>query len=176
MNSQRCGDWMQTATGRQFWPLDPRPEDICIDDIAGPLSKLCRYGGHTTRFYLVAEHCVHVAARAPVHLQLMALLHDASEAYLSDVIKPIKRHLANYEEIEARLEFAIATRFGLMWPWDLEVKRLDLAILGDESDQLMLPHPAPWHLPEPRLGVQVFGWEPAFAEAEFLQAFWKYNH
>jgi hypothetical protein len=172
----RKGDWMQTAGGKQFWPLDPRPEEVFIGDIAGALSKLCRYGGQCLQFYSVAEHCVHVANYAPDELKLTALLHDASEAYLSDVIRPIKSHLTNYLDIEAGLERVIADRFGLAWPWAPEVKRLDTAILADERDQAMAPPPVPWsQTTEPALGVTLQFWTPKRARAEFLMAFRQYG-
>jgi hypothetical protein len=163
---------MQTVSGRQFWPLDPRPEEIHIEDIAHALSQLCRYGGHCNRFYSVAEHCVHVSRAAPDHLKMQALLHDASEAYLSDVIRPIKSHLANYLTVEAELERAIATRFDLAWPHPPEVKRLDTAILADERDQAMAKPPVPWpQTTEPPLGVALLFWTPQRARDEFMWAF-----
>lgn len=173
---QRKGDWMQTSQGRQFWPLDPRADEIDIRDIAGALSKLCRYGGQCLRFYSVAEHCVHVAKHAPEGLELAALMHDASEAYLSDVIRPIKSHLSNYLEIEAGLELVIAERFDLAWPMPPEVKRLDTAILADERDQAMAPPPVPWpQTTELPLGVMLQFWSPWRAEEEFLRAFHGYG-
>ena len=176
MIEQRKGTWMQTASGNQFWPLDPRPEEIHIEDIAAALSKLCRYGGQCLRFYSVAEHCVHMARRAPKALQLTTLLHDASEAYLSDVIRPIKHHLSNYADIEAGLERVIADRFDLSWPWHPEIKRLDTAILVDERDQIMSKPPAPWcDITEPALGVELQCWEPRLAEWVFLQSFREYG-
>jgi hypothetical protein len=171
----RRGDWMQTVSGRQFWPLDPRAEEVHIEDIAGALSKLCRYGGQCLRFYSVAEHCVHVANYAPEGLKLAALLHDASEAYLSDVIRPIKSHLTNYLEIEAGLERVIAQRFGLTWPMPVEVKRLDTAILADEREQNMAAPPIPWQQNDPPLGVTLQFWVPQRAEREFLRAFFRYG-
>lgn len=171
----RTGDWMQTASGRAFYPLDPRPEEIHIEDIAAALSKLCRYGGHCKRFYSVAEHCVLMAHAAPDGFRLSALLHDASEAYLSDVIRPVKRHLTNYEAIEAELERAIARRFCLAFPMPAEVKRLDNAILADERDQAMLAPPCEWGLTEPALGVTLQFWTPEKAEYEFLAAFRRYG-
>ena len=81
----RIGDWMQTYTGERFWPLDPRIEDIHIRDISMALGKLCRYGGHTIFFYSVAEHSVLVSEYVPEEYALWGLLHDASEAYLSDI-------------------------------------------------------------------------------------------
>lgn len=172
---ERIGDWMQTSTGRAFWPLDPRPSEIHIEDIAAALSKLCRYGGHCKQFYSVAEHCVLMARAAPDGHRLSALLHDASEAYLSDVIRPIKRHIPQYGVIEAALESAIATRFGLPYPLPAEVKRLDNGILADERDQVMRTPPQDWGLREPAIGVIIEFWAPDKAEFEFLAAFRRYG-
>lgn len=168
---------MQLASGRAFWPLDPRPEEIHIEDIAAALSKLCRYGGHCHTFYSVAEHCVLASRAAPDGLRLATLLHDASEAYLSDVIRPIKSSLTNYHEIEARLEQVIAQRFGLAWPHPVEVKRIDNAILADERDQAMAIPPMPWSkwCTEPALGVELQFWTPTQAEIEFRAAFRRYD-
>lgn len=167
---------MQTSLGKQFWPLDPHPGEVHIEDIAGALSKLCRYGGQCLRFYSVAEHCVHVANAAPHELKLVALLHDASEAYLSDIIRPIKPFLSNYLEIEANLERAIAQRFCLPHPWPAEVKRIDTAILADERDQVMAPPPVPWsQTTEAPLDVRLQFWTPVQAQTEFLAAFYRYG-
>lgn len=171
---ERVGDWMQTFTGRQFWPLDPRPEDILLTDIAAALAKLCRYNGHTRIFYSVAEHSVLVARAAPAAVRMEALLHDASEAYLADVPRPLKRHLAGYAEAEDRVMRAVARQFRLAWPLPAEVKRIDEAILADEREQLMADPPAPWHEREPRLGIRIKGWTPQEAEREFLLAFHDY--
>lgn len=173
----RIGSWMQLASGRKFWPLDPRPEEIHIEDIAAALSKLCRYGGHCKRFFSVAEHSVLMAHAAPDGMRLSALLHDASEAYLSDVIRPIKSHLTNYLTIEADLERAIARRFTLPFPLPAEVKALDERIIADERDQAMLPAPQTWAqwTPVPPLGVTIEFWTPQKAEYEFLAAFRRYG-
>ena len=61
---ERRGDWMQTHSGLRFYPLDPRPEDIRIEDIAHALPMICRFNGHCSRFYSVAEHSLNVAAFA----------------------------------------------------------------------------------------------------------------
>lgn len=169
------GDWMQTATGRAFFPLDPRPSEIFIADIAAALSKLCRFGGHTRKFYSVAEHCVLMAGKAPAEIALSALMHDASEAYLSDVIRPIKSSLTNYCAIEAALERVIAERFNLPFPMLPEVKRLDNAILADERDQAMTRPPKDWRLSEPPLGVALQFWTPEKAAFEFEAAFIRYG-
>lgn len=88
----RIGDWAQTWSGRRFYPQDPRPEDIAIVDIAHALGNMARYNGHC-RFYSVAEHSVLVSKIVPMEDALAGLLHDAPEAILADVIRPVKRAL-----------------------------------------------------------------------------------
>jgi hypothetical protein len=169
---------MQTLTGKIFYPLKPTPESICISDIAGALSKMCRFGGHCAKFYSVAEHCVHVATQAPEHLKLTALMHDASEAYLVDIPRPIKPQLANYREIENTLMHAIAARFKFEWPLPDEVKSIDMAILSDERDQnmeFMDVHPRLWGNVLPPLGIKLQFWDPAEACTQFIFAFDRYH-
>lgn len=175
MRESRRGDWMQTVSGVEFYPLDPRPQEIHIEDIAHSLSMLCRYGGHSHTFYSVAEHCVHVANAAPDELKLTALMHDASEAYLTDIIRPVKPFLSNYISFENRLMRAIADRFDFQWPMPPEVKRLDNAILVDERDQAMTRPPRDWNLPEPALGVELQFWTPQKARYEFLASFQRFG-
>lgn len=170
------GEWMQVSGGRRFFIMDPQPSEIHIADIAASLSKLCRYGGHTKRFYSVAEHCVHIANAAPVEHALTALLHDASEAYLVDVPRPVKRYLSNYAKLESDVMRAVAERFGIAWPLPEVVKRLDNAILADERAQVMprMLEDVPnhdWGATEPALGVEIGCWSPDKAEYEFLAAF-----
>jgi uncharacterized protein len=170
----RKGDWMQTYSGLAFWPLDPRPDEIRILDIAQALSKLCRYGGQCRRFYSVAEHSVLVASQAPDHLKLTALMHDASEAYLLDIPRPIKRHLPGYAEIESRLMATIAERFGFQWPMPDEIKQLDERIIEDERQQNMAEPPRFWGHREP-LGVTLKCWSPQMAALKFMSAFHNYG-
>lgn len=168
---ERRGDWIQTASGRQFWPLDPRPEDIHIEDIAHALAHLCRYGGHARRFYSVAEHSVLMArAMQPEH-RLWALLHDAAEAYLVDVPRPIKPFLPGYAEIEGRIMGAICARFGLAVDMPPEIKAADRAILTDEMRQAMAPPPVRWSTEGEPLGVTLKFWPPDDARMKFLLAF-----
>ncbi|ALA16115.1 MULTISPECIES: hypothetical protein [unclassified Chelatococcus] len=169
----RKGDWMQTYTGRQFWPLDPRPDDVDIDDIAHALGNLCRYNGHCRAFYSVAEHSVLVAERASPPNKLAALLHDAAEAYLCDLPRPVKRSVSGYAEAEEAVERAIAAKFGVPHPWPAEVKDLDNRILHDEKAQLMRPEPAPWRLPGEPLGVTLHLWRPKAAAAHFKLMFYR---
>jgi 5'-deoxynucleotidase YfbR-like HD superfamily hydrolase len=111
----RLGGWLQTFTGGEIWPIDPRPEEINIVDIAQALSQQCRYAGHTTRFYSVAEHSVYISREVPAELALWGLLHDASEAYLVDIPRPLKPYMPVYKHWERELMQVIAAKFGLSW-------------------------------------------------------------
>lgn len=167
-------DWIQTYTGRKFYPLNPSADDISILDIAHALSMKCRYNGHCERFYSVAEHSFHVSHQVPQEHAMWGLLHDAAEAYLPDVPRPIKPHLPGFRELEASIMVCVVRCFapylgGLSEPES--VKRADTAILADEMAQLMGEPPAPWNLPEPPLGVTLHCLTPEHAENAFLRRF-----
>jgi hypothetical protein len=174
----RRGDWIQTFSGGAFWPLDPMEADVSALDIAAALSKQCRFAGHCRRFYSVAEHSVLIwrVARArgfSLRDQRAALLHDASEAYLVDIPRPVKPGLTNYHEIEDRLMSIIARRFDFKWPLPSSVKELDLAILSDERLQNMAPMAVDgleWGNTAPPLNVLLQFWAPDKAFGEFVRA------
>ena len=165
----REGDWMQTYSGGRFYPLDPRAEDLNPEDIAHALSLLCRYGGHVDRFYSVAEHCVLMSrAVAPEHA-LAALLHDATEAYVVDVPRPLKRYLGRYRDIEDMVWLAIVARFGVPVSLPPEVIEADSRILLTERRALM-PRAERWSQDDDysALPVEVYGWMPDVAEKFYL--------
>lgn len=172
MTVERAGDWMQTFSGKAFWPLDPRPEEIDIRDIAHALSMACRYAGHVRRFYSVAEHCVLLAGcfEAPA-LRKWALLHDASEAYLVDVPRPVKPFLAGYYEAEAKVMRAVCASYGLGPTMPEEVKDGDNRIILDEFAQAMAAPPMPLAIAGPPMGVRLQFWSSSRAEWEFLRVF-----
>lgn len=169
--SERQGDWMQTISGRQFWPIDPRPEDVFIEDIAHALSMMCRFNGHCDRFYSVAEHSVLVSENVPQEDALWALLHDASEAYIADIVRPAKRFIDGYKHVEANIMTAVCAKFGLSLVEPISVRRADNAILADEAAQIMGTKPKDWILPEPPLGVRIVGLSPAEAKVAFLNRY-----
>lgn len=178
--TDRIGDWMQTFTGKAFYPLDPKASDVCIEDIAHALSMMCRYGGHSVRFYSVAEHSVHVSWNVPSEDALWGLLHDSAEAYCGDMIRPMKRFIPEYEKAEAAIMLTICERFGLTLPMPEMVKYIDNAILGDEKDAVLAPCAHDWGLRYPRLGATILGLAPSLAETLFLNRFaeltkWKEN-
>lgn len=170
MNNQRVGDWIQTFTGKIFYPLDPRVEEIDIRDIAHSLSLQCRFAGHIREFYSVAEHSVRVARECPPEDQLWALLHDASEAYLVDLPRPIKRFCEMgrlYREAEDRLMHCICERFSLPLEQPPSVKRLDTVLLVTEKRDLMSAEPKPWEDTEVALMEAIVPWTASFAEQVF---------
>jgi hypothetical protein len=165
------GDWIQTATGRPFWPIDPRPEDIDIEDIAHALSMLCRFGGHCLRFYSVAEHSVLLSRHVAPEHKLWALLHDASEAYLVDVPRPLKPFLRGYREAEGKIMAAVCDRYGLAPEMPAAVKAADTSLLMDEAAQNMSRPLVAWELKAPPLGVTLEYLDPSEARKAFLCAF-----
>lgn len=130
-------DYITTYTKLHFCPLEPNPKDISITDIAHALSLMTRANGHFPEFYSVGQHCIHCAREAAAEglnsrLVLACLLHDASEAYLADITRPVKRNLPNYIDIEQNLLNAIFEHFlgSRLSPeeWK-QVKRIDDTLL-----------------------------------------------
>lgn len=168
----RIGDWMQTFTGLQFWPMDPRPEDITVMDIAHSLAHQCRFAGHCTRFYSVAEHSVIASLLVPEEDRKWALLHDATEAYLVDLPRPVKKHSAigeHYKVAERRLMVAICQRFGLDPVEPASVKKADNVMLMTEKRDLMPNSPAKWAETEEPCKFTLPDWGPVRAKEMFLR-------
>ena len=147
---KRKGDWIQTYTGQAFWPLDPRPSEVHIADIAHSLANQCRFAGHSLTYFSVAQHSVLVSDNLPPELAKWGLLHDASEAYLVDVPRPVKRSIQGYNEIEEQVMAAIAMQIGLSWPMPELVHVVDAEALATERRDLMAPCERRWAcMPEP---------------------------
>lgn len=131
------GDYINTFTGIKFYPLDPDTEQISIIDIAHALSFMTRANGHLQSFYTVAQHSVNCAKEAKVRgyssrIQLGCLLHDGSEAYLSDITRPVKQYLYTYRRLEAVIQSTVFEKFGLS---DLTQEEVD-AITTIDNDLL----------------------------------------
>lgn len=164
-------NWIQTFTGRQFWPTNPAAEDIAIEDIAHALSNLCRFTGHTRTFYSVAQHSV----MASYHCEdsRWGLMHDAAEAYLCDFARPLKRELPRYCHYERRLLFQVSKRFELPWPMPDCVSLTDAVLLATERRDLMGRSSWPWNLCENVMPIKetIVAVPPDIAEAQFLERF-----
>lgn len=171
------GRTILTASGRYVDPLDLRPHDVCIDDVAHALSNQCRFTGHTRVFYSVAEHCCRVtaaviAAGHPVETALWALLHDAPEAYLVDLPRPLKHDEeigAPFRRVEARVMDVVVEAFGLVPFEPAAVKHYDLTLLATERRDLM-PATGDWLILDqyPPLAETIVPLLPEQARAEFL--------
>ena len=130
----RCG----TYSGYLVRPLELQPKDVRVVDIAHALSNQCRFGGHCREFYSVAQHSVLVSYASEQHA-LWGLLHDAAEAYLVDVPRPLKCRLAGYEEHEARILQTIGLALGLRGDCPVEVLEADERVLAAEIRDLFEP-------------------------------------
>lgn len=128
--------WIQTFTGKKFDFINPCTEDVCIEDIAHALSLICRFGGHTKRHYSVAQHSVCISYYVSSENALEGLLHDAAEAYIGDVCKPLKKMLPDYQKIEMRISAIIFAKFGIS-EIPKEVSDFDLRILASEARDLL---------------------------------------
>src|SRR5208283_2029691 len=143
---QRKGDWILLPSGTEFYVLDPRAEEIHISDIAHNLANNCRFHGSCRTHYSVAEHSLYAAyllRREPVDIQLQALLHDATEAYLPDLAPQIKVAIPQFKALEDRLWAAICLRFGIRVEKPFIIKAADIACLVPEFKQLLPPHRLP---------------------------------
>lgn len=182
MNRARIGHPIMFASGRQFWPLDPRPEEVHLEDIVSTLAQMCRWGGSTSRFYSVAQHSTWVARRVALthpHLALQALLHDAAEAYVGDQRRPFKAMLRlrvpngheSFEQVERRVHAVILRALGVRpsssSEWQV-IAAADEEALATEARDLLggqvigTAAPVPGRLPS---------WTPHRARTEFLSVY-----
>ncbi|NDL67243.1 phosphohydrolase [Anaerotalea alkaliphila] len=171
-------DYILTYTKTKFHPLDPVEEDIHIEDIAHSLSLMTRANGHFRHFYSVAQHSINCWREAASRghsdrVRLGCLLHDASESYLSDITRPVKRNLHAYGPMEERLQKAVYRRFGIGDLTEEElgrIREIDDALLYHEFQELMevaVMEVMPVHSRELDFSQRDFG----SVEKEFLSAF-----
>jgi 5'-deoxynucleotidase YfbR-like HD superfamily hydrolase len=164
-------NWIETYTGKKFYPQNPNAEDIDISDIAHSLSNKCRYTGATYRFYSVAQHSVHVCEFVPEPHKLEALLHDATEAYFPDIpftMRPFLKELLTFEE---KIHEAVAVRFNLEYPWPNIVDQVDREIIADEARCLMHTQGVEWLNGRTGFAKAIIPWTPRDAERAFLEKF-----
>ena len=174
------GPYIQTVSGRRVNPFAPAPEDIDLGDIVVALSNQCRFGGHTRRYYSVAQHACIVSDQVlanggDTRAGLWALMHDASEAYLIDLPHPIKHRSELgrlYRDAEEGLEAVIRERFGLTGPPPDGIKEIDRRVLASERAALTM---VAWHWPELEgvepLELEIEPWSPEVAAAAFLERY-----
>lgn len=174
--SYKAVDFVATFTGRAFFPLAPKPEAITIIDIAHHLSNQVRYNGSARVFYSTAQHCCLLTDYVEKNVQnvqpidcLQMLMHDAAEAWLIDVPRPIKQHMPQYRKWDYDVTMCVRSWLGLdgvpIPSWQDE---FDSRIIADEREQIMNPSQLDWQHDVEPLGVLIEPWEPALAEQQFL--------
>ena len=178
--------WIETYTGKKVYPLRPDEETLCVEDIAHALALTCRFGGHCSEFYSVAQHSCLVSDLCPDGLKLAGLMHDAAEAYLGDVVSPIKplcyfwdndhdEDYGTFSESEDTLQYAMRDLCDYN---NLHlVKPYDTAVLLYEHKYLM-PGIQKWAVRHTAFSRKVCAELPALrcwswkrAEREFLKRF-----
>jgi 5'-deoxynucleotidase YfbR-like HD superfamily hydrolase len=178
----RSGDWILTATGARWYLTDPDPDDVDLHDIAHALSNICRFGGHTRKFYSVAEHSLRVfkamkeAGCGPT-LCLWGLLHDAPEAYLGDVVRPLKYSMPIYRAWEGQTEAVIWHGLKIPLPtpegWRV-VKMFDDVLLMTERRDIMFQNGHEWSCKAEPLQELIEPWESSVAKNVFIATFETY--
>lgn len=173
--------FIQTYTGKKFYPLNPDPETICIEDIAHALSNICRFTGHCNEFYSVAQHSI-LVSQFWVD-PMVGLLHDASEAYICDIASPIKRDdsFSKYRAIEENLQNIIYEKFGISKDRLSRnihaLKVTDVRMLKTEYLQFMNQYEnIDWRMDKINaFDIKIVPMQPREAKGEFLKTFYKYE-
>ena len=182
--------WIQTASGLVFKPWAPTPDMVRIEDVAHALSHLCRFNGHTAFLYTVGQHsilgademvaldvqqCVALWGLDRRRLAMLFLLHDAAEAYVGDVVSPIKRHAANFfGPLEMAVQLTIFEAAGVRPPSEEEQKVItyvDLRMLATEKRDLHHAEPQSWELSAEPFEATIHYQNPATVRSIFLERY-----
>lgn len=179
----RIGNWIRVHTGGRYYPLDPRLDEIHIEDIIWSLPMLCRYNGHIDRFYSVAEHSWLLSYAVPPEYAFEALLHDASEAYMSDIPRPLKYadELIAFRKIEDNNTRYINNKFGILnGPYKGSmyctfntsdvVKEYDKRIVANEKKELFSGIDADFGV-DPLPDIEIMGFYPDVMRQKFEDRF-----
>ena len=179
--------FIQTHTGRRVCPLEIRAGDVCLDDVAHALAYSSRYNGHGREFYSIAQHSVLVSQLLEKQgqsrrTQAWGLMHDAAEAYLGDVVTPLKGSLAvayagefhTFAELEAKALETIGHAFGLVWPVPAVVKAADREVLACEAP-VLLGDTTGWSLDFEPGAVHVTPWTASYSEERFKARWFELN-
>lgn len=169
-------NWIPTFSGLRYWPTDPRPEDIRLLDIAHHLSNICRFTGATREHYSVAQHCVLMSylPKMPNSLRMVALLHDAAEAYIGDFARPVKYLVPDMCQLDKLNTAAVEVAFGIhLEPKRQEIREADLTMLVTERMQLLSVN-FPTKRTErarPAANLHIRCWAPSEAKERYLKRF-----
>ncbi len=161
---------MLTYTGKELDLQNPVENQICIEDISHALSNICRFSGNCEKFYSVAQHSCYVAELVPNEYKLSALLHDATETYISDIPTPVKKLFPSISKLENNISDIIALKFRAPFMLSDRVKLADKSILAYEFRDLM---GVKCELESK--SVRIIPWHTDFIEKKFMVAFEKYT-
>jgi uncharacterized protein len=166
---------ISTRSGRNVSLLNPSAGQFEIGDIAHGLAQQCRFNGQTSKFYSVAQHSVLVSSILPRELKLAGLLHDAAEAYLGDIVQPLKTLLPEFAEIESRFKVKISERFSLSGLDHPDIKRADLIALATERRDLMPMEQMDWPVLNgiEAMRIRIQPMAPDAAAKAFLDCFFR---
>jgi len=166
-------DFIRLHSGIKFHFLNPKKNEIKIEDIIWALSRMPRFNGHTQGEipYTVLQHLCHCHDAAPEGHKREALCHDFSEAYICDLANPVKAIMPQYRDLERRIEIAIANKFKFNYPWSPEVKVVDMTLLATEMRDLM-KHADFTRLPVTPLNIKIKPWNSKKTRTEFMKR-WK---
>ena len=159
---------ISTYDGSFFDFLKPEDYTFDIKTIAHALSNICRYGGHSSSFYSVAEHSVLVSQMVPPELALCGLLHDASEAFVGDMPSPLKALCQDYATIEGEVHKAIAEKFSLPYPFPPAIKLADKMVYKAERVKVTSVEDKIWYVDIPKADVVINFYPPTKAKRIFL--------
>lgn len=163
--------WVITYSGKRFNILDPNPADVKIEDIACALARQARFNGHTRFFYSVGQHsCLGAEISPTKEIALHMLFHDATEAYVGDLVSPVKALLPDFEIIESRIHWAISQAFNLEYPLPKVVKQIDRRLLATEVRDLITKDLQSWSIGDDEpFDFPIIPWPPEVTEARFLE-------
>ena len=163
-------DFITTWTGKRFNPLKPDATKVDIRDIAHALSQLCRFGGHCTKFYSVAEHSILVSRMVPPEEELAALLHDAAEAYIGDMVTPLKKHMKQFCDAEKPVLETIFSALNVLMSEDYMIKEADHSAFLLEAHALLSNTEG---IPESDVSEKIHCYSPKEAEENFLKRYYE---
>jgi len=167
------GPTIKIFGGSYYDFLDPESSRYTIEDVAHALSQICRFNGHTDRFYSVAQHSVLASFHVAPGYEYDALMHDAPEFVVGDVTSPLGSLLPDYKALKKLHETAVCRRFGVTYPFPEAVHEIDIRMLRTEQEQLMDAANDDWgitHGVEP-IPVRLAPWSPAEAKDRFLDRY-----
>ncbi len=158
-------------SGGFFDFIDIEQSEFSVEDIANNLSKICRFTGSVNDFYSVAQHSVIVSHVVPPEHALAGLMHDSSEAFMSDLNSPLKALMKTYKTLEKKVEKEILGRLGLPFPMHASIKLADMQVFLAENKQLRGIENCGWYEGIKPYAKKITPWNPNRAKSEFMKRF-----